>query len=214
MGAGVEIATGGQSRQFQVIIKNEIRQVNIPGILEETGKDKDHWLLVAQYIPQPLKEELNKMADRAGIALANIGQLLEELEQAGFLGKKEDGHRLKNKAQLFQRWAELYPIILKPKLILGKFRFLHEADRKRWKAMTPRHFRWGGEPAGAIYTGYLEPECFTIYIKGPVTELVKLFKIVPDPEGDIEVVEEFWKTEEEEETDQFMTAGTRKRLYE
>jgi hypothetical protein len=269
MGVGVEITTGGQKQHFRIIVKNEIRQVNIPGILEEVGKDKYRWLLIAQYIPQPLKDEFKKqginyletagngfihagnlfyfmggqavtpvrqtatgklwkrtglqflfvvltdpellqgpyrkMADRAGIALGNIGQFLEELEQAGYLENKEGKHRLKNKARLFQQWAELYPIILKPKLMLGRFRFLREEDRKRWKTMIPQHFRWGGEPAGALYTGFLEPEWFTIYTKGPVTELVKLFRIVPDPEGDIEVVEEFWKTENEEK-DQFIPA--------
>jgi hypothetical protein len=256
-GDGVAITTGGQKRQFRVIVRNELRQLHMPDILKETGKDKENWLLIARYIPQPLKDELKKqrinyleeagngfiragdffyfmggravtpvrktgtaklwkqtglyflfailtdpgllqepyrvIADRAGIALGNIGQLLEELTEAGYL---ENG-ALKNKDRLLQQWVELYPIVLKPKLVKGRFKFLRDEDRKNWKTIKPAHFQWGGEPAGAIYTGFLEPEFFTIYTKEPATELVKRYRIVPDPAGNIEVVETFWKAETE-----------------
>src|SRR5947207_14047920 len=56
----VELRFGKQRTQFFVEIKNEIRQINLPGILHQLAKKKEEWLLVCQYIPKPLKENLKK----------------------------------------------------------------------------------------------------------------------------------------------------------
>ena len=252
--AVVEIAVGEEKRRFLVQIKNEIRHPHIPGILEQMARQKGAYLLVAQYIPQPLKDELKKhgvnyleasgngfvhagglfyfvggqavtpvrqtptgklwnrtglqflfailidpevlrepyrkMADRAEVALGNIGQLLDELKQAGYL--KEGRPGLENKERLIQQWAELYPLVLRPKLAQGRFRFLRAEDRKQWGTITTNDFQWGGEPAGAVYTGFLEPEELTLYTRKPVVELVKHFRLVPDPEGDVQILNKFW----------------------
>lgn len=42
--------------RFNVEIKGEIRQNQALGIIEQFGKNKDSWLLVARYIPRPLKD--------------------------------------------------------------------------------------------------------------------------------------------------------------
>lgn len=256
-GLTLAIPVDGQLLTFRIIQRNEVRAAHILQILEEIGKDKERWILVTQYIPQPLKDELRKqgvnyletagngfiragtffyfmggqavtplrqpatgklwkrtglqfllviltnpdalqdtyrvMADMAGIALGNIGQLLEELQRADYLEKDGDVFRLKNRGRLYERWAELYPVILKPKLTRGRFRFLREGDRLRWQDMPRQHFRWGGEPGGALYTGFLEPERFTIYTNERDTETIKQLALVPDPNGTVEIVEQFWK---------------------
>jgi hypothetical protein len=257
--AVMEFTTGGRKRSFRLLVKNEIRQGSILDILAETGKDRPHWLLIAQYIPHPIKKDLREqginylesagngyihsgdfyylmdgkpvtpvrktatgklwkraglqfvfalltnkdfldgtyrqMSEVAGIALGNIGQLLEELVESGFLEKEGDEYRIRHKDQLYQRWADLYPVVLKPTLILGKFT-LREDFRQRWRDLAPQQTQWGGEPGAALYTGFLKPERFTLYTKAPLVETVKSMKLIPNPEGEVEIVQKFWKGEE------------------
>jgi hypothetical protein len=252
----MEFTSGGRKRSFRLLVKNEIRQGNVLDILAVTGKDRPHWLLIAQYIPQPVKVDLREqginylesagngfihsgdffylidgkpvtpvrktatgklwkraglqfiftlltnkdfldgtyrqMSDIAGIALGNIGQLLEELIESGFLEKEENEYRIRHKDQLYQRWADLYPITLKPTLILGKFT-MREDFRQRWRDLVPQHSLWGGEPGAAIYIGFLKPERFTLYTKSPLIETVKSMKLIPNPEGEVEIIHQFWK---------------------
>src|SRR5882672_6270727 len=60
--AVVELRFGNQRAQFLVEIKNEIRQINLPRILDQIGRERQEWLLVCQYIPKPLKENLKEQA--------------------------------------------------------------------------------------------------------------------------------------------------------
>jgi hypothetical protein len=51
---------------------------------------------------------------------------------------------------------------------------------------------WGGEPAGDLYTNYLKPEIFTLYTTETRNELIKNYRIIPDPMGNIQVYKKFW----------------------
>lgn len=51
----------------------------------------------------------------------------------------------------------------------------------------------GGEPAAEIITGYLRPEIYTFYTELTKPELIKGAKLIPDPNGKIQVFKKFWK---------------------
>jgi len=256
----VELRFGKQRTQFLVEIKNEIRLINLPGILHQVAKKKDEWLLVCQYIPKPLKENLknqrinyleaagncyiNKngffffindqpitqhrkpkegklwkpaglkflfvilqkpgllnepyrnIAKAATIALGNIGPFMEELKEEGFLKEaKNKKWFLDNKEQLQKKWIELFNGLLRPKLKQGRFRFLDKGVTAKWKKIKTDKIHWGGEPAGALLTNFLEPEIFTIYTQQPKTEIMKQLKLVPDKDGNVELMDVFWQTE-------------------
>ncbi|MBD0284320.1 MAG: hypothetical protein ICV79_02735 [Flavisolibacter sp.] len=53
----------------------------------------------------------------------------------------------------------------------------------------------GGEPAGALLKGYLHPEKFVIYSDLPKTEIMKQLHLVPDANGEVELLKPFWNTE-------------------
>jgi hypothetical protein len=258
--AVVELRFDKQRTQFLVEIKNEIRQINLPRILDQIGRKREVWLLVCQYIPKPLKENLkdqainyleaagncyiNKngfffyindqlitphrkpkegklwkqaglkflfvilqkpellnepyrnMASTAKIALGNIGTFIQELKEEGFLKEgKNKKWFLENKEQLQKRWIELFNSILRPKLRQGRFRFLDRTAINNWEKIPTDKIYWGGEPAGAILTNYLQPEIFTIYTQQPKTEIMKQLKLVPDKEGNVELMDMFWQPE-------------------
>ena len=136
--------------------------------------------------------EIVKVAD---VALGTVGWVITDLKELGYLvdmGKRK--RRLKNKAKLIERWVTNYPELLRPKLVLGRYRAI---DRDWWKDAQLRRFRacWGGEVAAAILTKYLKPERVTVYTKGKPAELLLTNKLKKDPDGDVEILETFWRTD-------------------
>lgn len=145
---------------------------------------QDHLLIGATY---------RELSEAAGIALGSIHPLLQDLQQEGW--RNDDlvsGSTLRSlRERLSMRWAEIYPIVLQPRLKIGIFRFLSPASP--WPRELPEGTYWGGEPAGEIYTNQLVPETYTLYTDRPANELVKKIRIVPDEKGNITVYKKFWR---------------------
>lgn len=258
----VALQFGNQKTYFEILLKNEIRQLHVPNIIEKIGIHKGDWLLVCQYIPKPVKETLKnnginyleaagncfiqkqglffyindqqvtplrqtatgklwknaglrlifailqnddllnqpyrEIAQKANIALGNIGDLLQELQQEGYTKIKKEKNKkhlyFERKEALQKKWIELFVTILRPKLIAGRFRFMTPADKARWKDMNLTNAYWGGETAGALLTNYLEPEIFTLYTNQPKTEIMKIGRLLPDKNGEVELLDRFWNT--------------------
>lgn len=254
--AEIALRTPKNQVHFIVAIKNELRNQKYLPHKHQKGKE---FLLVAQYIPKPLKAELKninynyldaagncfiqtpelfiyindqqvtetrvpaegklwktaglkflfavllhpellncpyrKIADEADVALGNIGGLLEEFKKEGYLldGGKNKGLFIGHRERLINRWAEAFRTTLRPKLLMGTFRFINKEQVNRWDQLDTGLFKWGGENAGALLTGYLQPEKFTIYTREPKATLMKKLHLVPDPNGNVEMLEQFWK---------------------
>lgn len=56
--ASADISLGTQTHSFWVEVKNEIRQTQLPGIIQQFGNQKEKWILIARYIPNPQKAAL------------------------------------------------------------------------------------------------------------------------------------------------------------
>lgn len=259
MDAHIQVTFRSGQQQFYVEVKGELRQAALPEILNQFGKDKDKWLLVAKYIPGPLKDDLRtnginylevagncyvstdkiylyindrevkhvratpegklwkptglkllfviiqdpdllnatyrKLAELAGIALGSISPLLDELGKEGYIRKDEatGQEMLFNRDRLLRRWVELYPVVLRPKLWMGGFRFLNDQQADTWKNVHLDDIYWSGDPAGELYTQFLVPETFLLYTGLQASELVKLLKAVPEEKGKIQVFKKFWR---------------------
>jgi len=145
---------------------------------------QDHSLIGATY---------RELSEAAGIALGSIHPLLQDLQQEGW--RDDDlvfGPSFNSlRERLSMRWAEIYPVVLQPRLKIGMFRFLSPASQ--WPRELPEGTYWGGEPAGEIYTNQLVPETYTLYTDRPANELVKKIRIVPDEKGNIAVYKKFWR---------------------
>jgi hypothetical protein len=151
--------------------------------------------------PELLNKTYRQIAGEAKVALGNIGPFIEELKLESFV---KEGIRngqpflfIDNKEQLQNKWIGLFNAVLRPKLKQGRFRFLNNNDLNNWKKAAtaiPKKFYWGGEPAGALLTGFLQPEIFTVYTKEPKTEIMKHLRLVPDKNGNVEILDIFWNT--------------------
>ncbi len=168
--------------------------------VEKTNRAFTATGLKAIYLFLTEKEFLNqsqrKIAEKAGIALGNINIILKGLKEHGFLIEKvKKEFQLINKKELLEKWAIAFDEKLKPGLYIGNFRYAKADEEKNWNQIPfkPKQTFWGGEAAGAIITQYLMPEIFTVYTDETINNLIKDYRLVPDPAGPIKVYAKFWK---------------------
>lgn len=135
--------------------------------------------------------ELAKMTE---VGLGNINNVMTGLKDMGYV-MQLDGKRkkLQRKKELLDRWMDGFAETLKPALHIGNFRFA-AAEFGNW-----RNFRleendtvWSGEAGGDILTDNINPATLTIYTTKTKADIMKLFKCVPDPHGNIKTYQKFW----------------------
>ncbi len=140
--------------------------------------------------------EITKAA--GGVALGTIGPILRDLDRRQLTtgGKGKTLRRLVEPRRLLDEWVTTYPTRLRPKLQRRTFL----APEARWwqdTDITEFGGLWGGEVAADRYTNYLKPERITIYLdpeqyRAKLTDLVRRYRLRPDPNGNVEVLEKFW----------------------
>lgn len=151
--------------------------------------------------PDLLNSSYRNIAYKAGVALGNVGNFIYEMKREGYViigaRNKQQILLLENRIMLIDKWADIYRAVLRPKQLVGKFRFNRKEDRENWYSHTASDLGiyWGGEAAGAILTKYLSPEVYTIYSNEDRFELMKKMKIVPDQNGEVELLRPFWNVE-------------------
>jgi hypothetical protein len=160
--------------------------------------------VVYQFLINPdlINHTYREIAERAGIALGNIKQIIDGLIEEGFLVRKNKNEFAFIKTDdLLDRWTKAYGERLKPALEIGTFRFLNPNDFMHWKDihLDTKKTCWGGEPAANLWTNYLKPGVLTLYTEETRIELIKKYKLVPEINGNIKVYRKFWK--EEKKTD-------------
>jgi hypothetical protein len=146
-----------------------------------------------------INETVREIAKTAEVSLDTVHKTIKGLKELQFLIPLNN-HTLQwnKKRELYDRWMTEYEIRLKPGLHVGNFRFLNEKEFLNWKKMgfKSKLTKWGGEPAGELLTGFLKPEKLTIYTMENRLDLVKNYRIVPDPKGYIDIYDRFWKVDE------------------
>ena len=135
------------------------------------------------------------IAKGADVALGSVGWVITDLKELAYLvdmGKR--GRRLIHKEKLIERWVTAYSELLRPKLVLGRYRAM---DHNWWKHALLNDIQgyWGGEVAAARLTKYLKPERVTVYTRGKSGELLLRNKLKKVPDGDVEILEAFWQIE-------------------
>ncbi|NLN48229.1 MAG: hypothetical protein GX154_03920 [Clostridiales bacterium] len=143
------------------------------------------------------KEAINlpqrKLAEKTGVALGNIPEIIKGLRETGYLTplNKKD-YVWENRENLLNRWINDYGTVLKPKLNIDKYSF-----KGNWQNLkfNLKDTVWGGEPAADILTNHLRPEKFLIYTRERRTDLIKNYQLIPNENGEIDVLEMFWEQE-------------------
>jgi hypothetical protein len=150
-----------------------------------------------------LQKTYREMAAECETALGNINYIIKDLQEQGYLVKKNNKDwLLKNRETLINKWAENFLNKLQPEYLMGTFRFQATDGIKYWNKLkldaTKTH--WGGEPAADILTNYLQPATLTIYTEENRIDLIKKYRLIPDINGNIKLYTKFWKATEKKET--------------
>ena len=143
-----------------------------------------------------LNRPYRETALMTGVALGNIGKIVEGLKEAGFILQMTDRTCvLKNKKGLLDRWIAGYRETLKPNLHIGNFKLPPDTTTATLQDRIGRDAKnaLGGEPAAEIMTGYLRPEIYTFYTELTKPELIQGARLIPDPNGKLQVFKKFWK---------------------
>jgi hypothetical protein len=153
-----------------------------------------HFLLNPELVNMPHRE----IAQTAVVAHGNIAYILNGLKGNGFLARlNKNTFQLMNKKELLDKWMVAYKETLQPTLEIGRFRFANEENFTHWRNINLLEGEtwWGGEPAGDLLTNYLRPGELTIYTTETRNELMRNYRLIPDPKGDVRVYKKFWNYE-------------------
>lgn len=146
-----------------------------------------------------LNKTYREIAEATEVALGNIKHVLDGLKEHDFiLAKSKKLLKLKNKDKLMDQWLTAFADELKPKVVQGRYRFLDRNAKQEWKDLDlPAGTVWGGEPAADIILNYLKPKEFILYTKKKRADIMKEFKLAPDPKGAVEIRTPYWTIEPE-----------------
>lgn len=137
-----------------------------------------------------LNQTYRQICQVTGVSLDTLTKVIQSLRQQGFIQSIDAKNmRLIDKKRLFEKWADAYENKLKPSLFVGNFRFQNIETEKNWQNIQLlKTSVWGGEPAANILTnGFLQPAQFTLYTTETKNELIKNYRFLPDPNGNIKV---------------------------
>lgn len=143
--------------------------------------------------PDLLKMTYRQIASETGASLDNISKTLRTLRDNKYVKPLESGgYIFVNKKNLLERWIPEFGERLKPSLLIGRYSFLPDVNWKFLQIDTSQT-RWGGEPAAEkIFGNIIQPSTFTIYSNESHQDLVRNYRLIPDPEGNIYAYQTFW----------------------
>lgn len=142
--------------------------------------------------PSLMKKPYRAIASETGASLDNISKSIRTLQENGYITKlKKGGYAFLNKERLLERWIAEYGERLKPKLLIGTFRFLKD-DLWRNIELDRSKTQWSGEPAVDKALGQLRPQFFTLYTIENKQDLIQKYRLIPDAQGSIFVYQAFW----------------------
>ncbi len=126
-----------------------------------------------------------------GVARGTVGEVLKDLIATGYVLQKEGERIILRQERLLEGWIATYPHKLRPHLEPKRYR---AGAPGWWKnvVLDPARAQWGGEVAADRLTGDLQPGTVTVYATEPPEKLAARFRLRPDPQGDIEILQRFW----------------------
>ncbi len=174
-------------------IKNDLVDKKQNKIFKPTGLKVVFTLLIN---PGLEKKTYRDIAAAADVALGTVNWIMHDLRMRNYLiDIGGTGRKLIHKKELLDKWVTTYPDNLRKQMLFGKYRtqntdWWEKIDFNRKEAFL------GGELAAAQLTGYLKPQDHIVYIEGRYrNELIQKHRLIPDPNGRIEILKKFWKME-------------------
>jgi len=140
--------------------------------------------------PDLINSSYRNIAKASNVSLGSIGSILEDLKNQGYLVESTNGKVLKNKKELFERWAELHPHTLQVKNLVGFYKVSNSKkqfnENEEWYLSAFRK----DESKKAL-------EQYTLYTNLDASEFKSKLGLTKNISGRIEVYRPFWNIENE-----------------
>ncbi len=174
----------------------------VPGKYKSRAFTKAGGAVVFQFLrdPQLVNEPQRVIAEYAGVSLGTIPKVFEGLQKEKYLIKLDKNKwELANKERLLLKWTEVLREKILPSKFLGNYKPVGKSMQEMLteKEIKAAGFKWGGEPAAALLTNYLIAEKFSLFVSTKV-DIIKVYKLVPSPTGELELYEKFWNHPEDD----------------
>ncbi len=145
--------------------------------------------------PDAINLSIRDLAQQTGVSVGTAQQTIDYLKKSGYVAAIDDKRRkLTNIGKLREQWVSRYATALKPSLTLGRFRLPQSLSPADWHQLTLQAGTyWSGEPAADALTCDLRPATLTLYTNQDRAGLLKTYRLLPEPDGPVEVNEIFWK---------------------
>lgn len=149
--------------------------------------------------PELINATFKEISALSGVALGTAYNVLEDLERRGYLiaGSKH-ARKLLEPHRLVDEWVTNFPTTLRTKLNSRRF---SSPDPYWWRHTDIADFQaaWGSEVAAATMFKHLKPSSQTLYVdaadmRNAINKLAKQFRLKPDADGPIEILEKFWSS--------------------
>ncbi|MFN8182338.1 MAG: type IV toxin-antitoxin system AbiEi family antitoxin [Bacteroidia bacterium] len=127
---GVVLEVGGLEWVFRILVRNELREHHLGGLLEEIGREQERTLLVTQYVSKPLRERLRKSGvrylDASGNCYIRAGHSVLFVDERKVSAQRRSG--------LSGLWKPtglrfLFTVLLKPDILTADYRSMAIASR-------------------------------------------------------------------------------------
>lgn len=183
----------------QKTIKKE--RTNQSRAFQEAGLRVLFYLLTK---PENLQQPYRKIAEKVNVSLGSVSQVMAELEDLNYLLKTEGKRTLKNRKKLLEHWIAEFNVVLRPRILRKRMRFLDKSYQNTWRNINldskQGTILWGGEPGAAILTNNLRPEQFTIFTDLELATVARELQMVPSADGEVEILQKFWSNDDDDKT--------------
>lgn len=143
--------------------------------------------------PARVESPVRVLAEGAGVSHGTAQNALDDLKALGFVVDVAGRRRLTRKDELLDRWAFAYQQSLRPTLGVGRYRAVK--DLRIDQHPEPSPLLWSGDLVVHHLLGTLVPTFFIGYVHPKATAWASAMRLMPDPEGPVEVLTCFWNPE-------------------
>jgi hypothetical protein len=151
--------------------------------------------------PESLNWNYREIERATGTSLGGIAWVIRDLREMGFVrlkGKsiRQSQRELIKRRELLDRWDLGYTERLRPNLFYNRYRIaggrsLDDLLNDILGANENDHILIGGELGASLLVNDLRPQSATLHFLADPLKLIMLLKLIPDPVGNIDVLDSF-----------------------
>ena len=145
--------------------------------------------------PELINENQQYLAEISCVSLGSVSKTIKGLLKEGFSVKwdNEKKYQLVRREELLEKWVALVNEKILPAHKIGKYRFTTSEHYQIGDTGPRLESCWGGEYGANLITNYLNPEKYSFFTTREKVDLIRLFKMIPDENGNISAYKSFWK---------------------